>query len=72
MSDLLKQEGFRIAMITTIGKWFTFKYIFKVLNRSTHVGFFGHLSSLFSRGIFSRLSIPLNLHDNMFVVAVKK
>ncbi len=72
MRKLLSEEGFDVARITTIGKWFTFKYIFKVLNRSTHIALFQKISSFFSRTSLARLSIPANLHDNMFVVARKK
>ncbi|MDZ4361740.1 MAG: class I SAM-dependent methyltransferase, partial [Variovorax sp.] len=69
---LLEEEGFQVVRMTTIGKWFTFKYIFKVLSRSTHIGLFQKISSLFSRPFLARYSIPLNLHDNVFVIARKK
>ncbi len=69
MRRLLEEEGFEVVRITTIGKWFTLKYIFKVLGRSTHIGLFQKMSALFSHWTLARFSIPLNLRDNMFVIA---
>ncbi|MDO8522613.1 MAG: class I SAM-dependent methyltransferase [bacterium] len=72
MRRLLDEEGFDVARMTTIGKWFTIKYIFKVLGRSTHIGLFQKISSFFSNKSLTRLSLPVNLRDNMFVVARRR
>lgn len=72
MRNLLEDEGFEVVRMTTIGKWFTLKYIFKVLARSTHISLFQKMSSIFSHKPFAQLSFPVNLHDNMFVLARRR
>lgn len=69
---LLEECGFEVVLETTVGKWFTLKYIFKMIQKWTKLGIFGTLTAIFSKPTLSRLSIPLNLYDNMFVIAKKK
>ena len=69
---LLEEAGFEILKETSIVKSFTFKYIFKTLHQSMHIPLFLKVSSLFSHKSLSKISIPINLHDNMFVLARKK
>jgi len=72
MRRLLEEVGFEVAMVTTIGKSFTFTYIFKTLHQSTRLRLFLKLCSFFSYRPLSKISFPINLHDNMFVLARKK
>ena len=72
MRRLLEEVGFEVAMVTTIGKSFTFTYIFKTLHQSTRLRLFLKLCSLSTHRPLSKISIPINLHDNMFVLARKK
>ncbi len=69
---LLEKTGFIPVEETTIGKSFTIKYILKTLNRATGLSLFAHIAKLFTHSPLSRLSLPLNLYDNMFIVARKK
>lgn len=69
---LLGETGFDVEIITTIGKKYTFKYVFKFLHSITGFGLFGRISDLFSHGFLAKLCIPINLHDNMFLIARKK
>ena len=72
MRYLLKEAGFEVAEVTTIIKSFTLNYICKTLHQSTRMGLFLKISSLCSRWPLSKISIPINLHDSMFVLARKK
>jgi 2-polyprenyl-3-methyl-5-hydroxy-6-metoxy-1,4-benzoquinol methylase len=71
LKRLLEEEEFKIVQSMTIGKSFTFKYIFKTLGRSTHMVFFEKISTFFSRPSLAKISFPVNLRDNMFIVARK-
>jgi len=72
MRSLLEETGFEVVLVKTIGKWFTIKYIFKTLHQSTRMNFFLKVSSLCSGWPLSKISIPINLYDSMFVLARKK
>ncbi len=72
LRTLLEKAGFTLVEETTIGKSFTIKYILKTLHRATGLSLFGHLAKLFTHSPLSRISLPLNLYDNMFIVARKK
>ncbi len=69
---LLEKTGFTVIEETTIGKSFTIKYILKTLHRATGLSLFGYVAKMFANAPFSRISLPLNLYDNMFIVARKK
>lgn len=72
LSRLLEEEGFEVEQVTTIGKSFTLKYIFKTLYKWTKLRLFDVYARWFGYGALSRLAIPLNLHDNMFILARRK
>lgn len=65
---LLEQEGFEIVLDTTIGKSFTPAYILKTLQRWTRFKPFNWAASLTNDW---PVSVPINLRDNMFVLARK-
>jgi 2-polyprenyl-3-methyl-5-hydroxy-6-metoxy-1,4-benzoquinol methylase len=69
---LLEEEGFEVLSITTIGKQFTLPYIFKMLYAWQKLSVWKWLSTIFAHGWLSRIGIPINLRDNMFVLAKKK
>ncbi len=71
MTEQLRQMGFEICVETTIGKQFTFKYIFKTLYAWQGFIVWKWLQNLFSYPLLSKMYIPLNLGDNMFVIARK-
>ena len=72
MKSLLDMAGFEVIEMTTIGKSFTLKYILKTLQKATGLKFFGMLANAFNRGFLAKIALPINLRDNMFVVARKR
>jgi 2-polyprenyl-3-methyl-5-hydroxy-6-metoxy-1,4-benzoquinol methylase len=72
MRRLLSEVGFEVEMETTIGKSFTPQYILKTLYKWTKLKVFEWLANDVQHSFISRLSIPINLHDNMFVIARKR
>lgn len=71
MKTLLEEVGFTVILERTIGKSFTPQYILKTLYKWTHLSAFDWLARLCQKTFLGRISIPLNLHDNMFVIARK-
>ncbi len=72
MKMLLEEAGFIVVSEKTIGKSFTPQYILKTLYKWTHVAAFDWLALFCQKTFLGRFSIPLNLHDNMFVIARKR
>jgi 2-polyprenyl-3-methyl-5-hydroxy-6-metoxy-1,4-benzoquinol methylase len=72
LSLFLKKQGFQVLHSGTIGKRFTFQYIFKMLYKWQKLTFWNYLSYFFSKGFLSRLYIPINLHDNFFMIFRKE
>ena len=71
MKRLLEEAGFAVVFETTIGKSFTIKYIFKTLHSWTKFKLFSMLMAFFSRKSLAQIAIPINLRDNMFLIARK-
>lgn len=69
---LLENHGFEVLTTTTIGKRFTLAYIFQIAANTWHSQILKKVAHFFDRPLFNSIAIPLNLHDNMFVVAKKK
>ena len=69
---LLEETGFRVELCTTIGKSFTFAYILKTLYKWTRFSLFDRLASSFGHSFLGKLSIPVNVRDNMFILACKR
>jgi 2-polyprenyl-3-methyl-5-hydroxy-6-metoxy-1,4-benzoquinol methylase len=69
---LLEEAGFEVINVSTVGKRFTLQYIFKTLYVWQRIALWRRLSQLCSKGPLSRLALPINLHDNMFVIARKR
>jgi 2-polyprenyl-3-methyl-5-hydroxy-6-metoxy-1,4-benzoquinol methylase len=71
MKMLLEEEGFKVLSIGTVGKRFTLAYIFKTLYTWQKLSLWKHLSHWFERGKLANVALPVNLYDNMFVIARK-
>lgn len=67
----LVKNGFKVLYSGTIGKHFTLQYIFKMLYKWQKIEFWNILSKFFSKGQLSKMYIPINLHDNFFLIAEK-
>jgi dolichol-phosphate mannosyltransferase len=69
---LLTQCGFEVLEITTVGKRFSLPYIFNMLHTWQKLWLWQTLARVCERGLLSKIYIPINLRDTMFVVAQKK
>ncbi len=72
LSMLLVECGFEVVEVTTIGKSFTLPYIFKTLYAWQGLALWGWLERLTSQGFLSRIALPINTRDNMFLIAKKR
>lgn len=70
-ADLLKESGFTSLKFVNIGKYFTLPYIFQNLFHWQGFSLWNALARMSNRGFLSHLKIPINLHDNFFVIAKK-
>ena len=67
---MLADAGFKTEISTTIGKKFTLEYVFLMLYKWLKLSIFLKLSKFFAQNkILAKISLPINLRDNMFVVA---
>jgi SAM-dependent methyltransferase len=71
MRSLLEAEGFRVHTMTTIGKKITIPYICKTLFAWQRIALWKSLADRVQSSFLSRVSIPINLFDSMFVIAEK-
>jgi len=62
LSLLLRDTGFEVVRIERIGKSFTLQYVLQ---------FLGVPSGILAGSRLGRLSLPINLRDNMFILAQK-
>jgi 2-polyprenyl-3-methyl-5-hydroxy-6-metoxy-1,4-benzoquinol methylase len=71
LKALLEKNGLRVEKVTRIGKKFTLQYVFETLERHIRVPGVSGLLAFLKKSPLGKLSIPLNLFDNIFVVAQK-
>lgn len=71
MRKLLEDRGFRVLSITSVGKRFTLQYIFRMAYGWQKLSLWKWLSDICANGWLSRVAIPIDLRDNMFVLARK-
>jgi 2-polyprenyl-3-methyl-5-hydroxy-6-metoxy-1,4-benzoquinol methylase len=73
IAKVLDACGFETISISRIGKKFTLEYIFAMLHKWLNWGIFmSSVRFLKKHKKLGQFSIPINLRDNMFVVARKK
>ena len=72
IARLLAEQGFAVVKFTTIGKRFTPAYIFQILYTNRHFKLWRVLSNFIKKTPLNNLAIPINLRDNMFVLARKR
>lgn len=68
---LFKECGFEIVEISRMGKLFSMPYIFKMLWSWQRLRVWDFLARITDKSILRRLKIPINLRDNVFVLARK-
>lgn len=71
LSMYMEQNGFKTLYSGSIGKKFTFQYIFKMLYKWQKLPVWNFLSKVFSKGFLSHIYIPINLYDNFFMIFEK-
>lgn len=71
LSKLFEQNGFEIVETKVLGKKFSLSYIFNILYNWQKIKFYEKLSIYFSRGIWKKISLPINLRDNIFIIVKK-
>jgi 2-polyprenyl-3-methyl-5-hydroxy-6-metoxy-1,4-benzoquinol methylase len=68
---LLEQTGFSILEVKKIGKKFSPAYVFKTLASWQGMPLWGWLAKKTDSPFFRKLALPINLRDNIFVIARK-
>jgi SAM-dependent methyltransferase len=71
MRKLLERNGFEVLVETTIGKKFTFEYVCNMLFKWLKIRLFQTIAIKTKGTWLGTFSLPINLRDNMFVVARK-
>ncbi|MFZ2621014.1 MAG: class I SAM-dependent methyltransferase [Minisyncoccia bacterium] len=71
VGDYLTKNGFNVKVATSIGKRFTLQYIFKTLYRWQKFPLWDYIEKIFAAKPLTKLYIPLNTHDNFFLIAEK-
>lgn len=71
LSLMLSKSGFEVLEIKKIGKKFSLAYIFKILYGWQGLKIYSKFSDYFDKSFWRHLAIPINLRDNMFIIAKK-
>ncbi|MEK7629848.1 MAG: class I SAM-dependent methyltransferase [Patescibacteria group bacterium] len=71
LTELLKKVGFEVCGITCLGKKFTLQYILKTLATWHKFFVWQWLADKIQNRPLGQISIPINLHDNLFLIAKK-
>jgi len=69
---LLTECGFEIVEMRKIGKRFSLTYIFKTLYNWHNLVLWDKLSSFFEKRLLKKIALPVNLRDNVFIIAKKR
>lgn len=68
---LLESNGFKVTALHRIGKHFTIQYVLQTLARWQGLTLWNKAAELCRRSSFGNWGIPINLRDNMFILAQK-
>ncbi len=68
---LLRESGFQVLEVKKIGKKFSAAYIFKTLASWQGLPLWSLLAKKTDTALFRKLALPINLRDNVFVLARK-
>jgi 2-polyprenyl-3-methyl-5-hydroxy-6-metoxy-1,4-benzoquinol methylase len=67
----LEKVGYSVIQRTTIGKRFTLQYIVMTMAHWQKLGVWDRAASYLQKRRVGSFGLPINLHDNMFVIARK-
>lgn len=68
---LIKNTKFNILSVQKVGKFFSLSYIFKVLYHWQRLKIYQKLSTYLAKPFWNKFKIPINLRDNILVIAKK-
>jgi 2-polyprenyl-3-methyl-5-hydroxy-6-metoxy-1,4-benzoquinol methylase len=68
---MLEKIGYSVVRRTTIGKRFTLQYIFMTMAHWQDLGVWERTAAYLQKHRVGSYGLPINLHDNMFVIARK-
>lgn len=68
---LLKDTGFKILITKKIVKKFSLSYICRVLYHKLNFRILYFLSRFFNTSLWRKISLPINLRDNIYIIAKK-
>ncbi len=71
LSMMLEEAGFRVKEERKMGKKFSLAYIFGTLHRWQGFSAWGKASEFFDTPFWRNFGIPINLRDNIFIIAEK-
>lgn len=69
---LLERKGFKIIKTGCVGKKFTVEYILQTLYRWQKLSLWKYILEKVKGKAIGQLSLPINLRDNMYILAEKK
>ena len=72
LEKLLCQSGFTVTYRSTVGKRFSPAYIFQILYTIGHHKIWQKISTWVRTTPLNHLAIPINLKDNMYIIATKQ
>jgi SAM-dependent methyltransferase len=70
--SLLTCNGFEILAVASIGKRFTLQYVFQTLAHWQGIALWRTLAHRLRGGRVGQWGVPINLHDNFFLLARKR
>jgi 2-polyprenyl-3-methyl-5-hydroxy-6-metoxy-1,4-benzoquinol methylase len=68
---VLSRHNFHVEKVTKVAKTFTLPYIFHMMHLWQGKKIFQTLSNVTKKGALQKITLPLNVRDNMFVIARK-
>lgn len=71
MHMILGQAGFEMIALSRMSKTFSVPYVFKMLWSWQGLAIWDALARMTDNAFFRRIKLPINLRDNMFVIARK-
>lgn len=72
LSSVLEKNGFQVLHTAHHGKWFAIPYILRLLYSWTSLKVFSKLAGWSSNSFLKSIAIPINVRDNIFLIAKKK
>lgn len=69
LCEIISRNGFIVEKVTCIGKEFTIQYVLEILERHIRIPGVRSIAAFIKTTPLARLAVPINLFDNIFVMA---